>query len=129
VRELESKRFHGWFDENFESIQPEGMDEYIKVQQILHVEEGDDNIWDANIEFTLYANEYGIGFHHRIPAGYSEYTYDPDDTYKFYLTNDFEAFMNLGLTQDQREFVTESRKIRVLNALKEIWLKDEKTEE
>lgn len=125
---MEKEFFDNVFDGAFNLVADLDYDSMrIEVEKILHVEEGDDNIWNANIEFTIFANKDGIGFHHRIPGGYSEYTYDPDDTRNFYRLKNFDAFVSLALTQDQREFLTQRKRNKVLKALEELWGTDVET--
>lgn len=77
-----------------------------KVEELVEKLQPDDNIWDADIKFSVFANKEGIGFAHEIPGGYSEYTYDPERTTKFYIGATLDWFIMFGLDTDEREFLT-----------------------
>lgn len=75
---------------------------------LLHrVEGSDDNIWESPEVLEIYTHPTikGFGVCHEIPEGYSEYTYDPDTTMKFYIDAYWEWFWKLGLTEDQRKML------------------------
>jgi hypothetical protein len=78
----------------------------IEGEVLLEKREDHDNDWNADIRLTIFATKEGIGFDYEYPAGYSEYTYDPDTMRKFYITHDVDWFFRLGLDADQRNMVT-----------------------
>lgn len=77
----------------------------LDAELVLDRKEHDENIWDADIKLEVFVNEDGIGFDYEVPAGYSEYTYDPDNTKKFYFTHDVEWFLKFGLDEECRSML------------------------
>lgn len=83
--------------------------EYIKtdeLEQIYEVQIAQENIWDDTPEvFIVYKGKDGFGFFHEDPGGYSEYTYDPEVMRHYYHNCDWNWFINLGLTDNQRDLL------------------------
>lgn len=62
----------------------------------------EDNIWNADKVFKIYKIDGGYGWYREIPAGYSEYTYDPEVIGFEYIGNDLDYFYNLVMDADAR---------------------------
>lgn len=90
-----------------------------EATQLLYVETPDDNIWEHNREFEIFANKDGIGYREEIPGGYSEYTYDPEVVENFYVDATWEWFKAHVLDQDQRELISVNDEEEIKNGLTE----------
>jgi hypothetical protein len=58
--------------------------------------------FDRNEYYSIHLKENNVYcLYHHIPAGYSSYTYDPDETWTDYT--DVYTLVSMGLTQEARE--------------------------
>lgn len=97
---LDPVKAQDWIDE---TIDPD------KLTEIFSMEVEDDNIWDSNEQIRIYKgteDNPGYGVYHEIPGGYSEFTYDPDTTERFYKGATWDWFYRYGLDEDLRSHVS-----------------------
>lgn len=76
------------------------------VEILLEAKIIDDNIWNANIEITIFRikDNGWLGYRHETPAGYSSYTYDPIITSNIYNKTDLDWLWSFALTDDIRGY-------------------------
>lgn len=93
-----------------------------EIDILVDVKIPDANIWSADIEVILFRVKSNgwLGYKQLIPAGYSSYTYEPEECTHLYQTTDFEWFFKYALTDDIRgyskvaEFIADTLMHKVL---------------
>jgi hypothetical protein len=76
-----------------------------EVEILVEHVEPNENIWgNANELLTVFrtVKEGWFGYYHLTPAGYSSYTYDPDEKIIVYKTTSLDWFVRYALTEHLR---------------------------
>lgn len=71
--------------------------------EVLHeISWYDGNRWKRDNEIVIFKFDGGFGLATLTPAGWSSWTYDPNETFTVMYTNDFKKFTDLALDSEQR---------------------------
>jgi hypothetical protein len=76
-----------------------------EVEILVEHVEPNENIWGNSDELlTVFrtVKESWFGYYNLIPAGYSSYTYDPDEKINVYMTTSLDWFVRYALTEHLR---------------------------
>jgi hypothetical protein len=77
------------------------------IKVLVDHSEPNENIWgntDERLVIFRTIEEGWYGYFHLYPAGYSSYTYDPDEELRVYKTGDLDWFARYVLTEHMRNF-------------------------
>jgi len=110
MREFDNATVHVYMDA-FGFTDTTVQVEDIKAKILLEVD-ADGHSFGSE-ELIIFANKDGIGYQHKVPCGYSEYTWWHEIEVHFYKTADLDWFERFALDNNLRDMLSKSNWSRI----------------